>query len=149
MILLKYSLFRFIDVFEAFASYLICFASNLIFIYVQTLNLEGSYILKSFLKSIIDYQLIINIFLTFIIIVFHYQFLNRKKTEISCRILVGDTMVNIIIRYILNSLAILVFSFLLSLLLNFYLELNVTSNLYLVFIFIIYILISAGKVEKE
>ncbi|RSL35393.1 hypothetical protein D7Z54_02180 [Salibacterium salarium] len=146
---MKYSLFRFIDVFEAFAIYLICFASNLIFIYVQTLNLEGSYILKSFLKSIIDYQLIINIFLTFIIIVFHYQFLNRKKTEISCRILVGDTMVNIIIRYILNSLAILVFSFLLSLSLNFYLELNVTSNLYLVFIFIIYILISAGQVEKE
>jgi hypothetical protein len=58
-------------------------------------------------------------------------------------------MVNIIFRYILNSLAILVFSFLLSLLLNFYLKLNVTSNLYLVFIFIIYILISAGKVEKE
>ncbi len=146
---MKYSLFRFIDVFEAIASYLICFASNLIFIYVQTLNLEGSSILKSFLKSIIDYQLIINVFLTSIIIVFHYQFLNRRKTEIFCRILVGDTMVNIIIRYILNSLAILVFSFLLSLSLNFYLELNVTSNLYLVFIFIIYILISAGQVKKE
>lgn len=146
---MKYSLFRFIDVFEAFAIYLICFASNLIFIYVQTLNLEGSFILKSFLKSITDYQVIINIFLTFIIIVFHYQFLNRRKTEIFCRILVGDTMVNIIIRYILNSLGILMFSFLLSLSLNFYLELNVTSNLYLVFIFIIYILISAGQVKKE
>jgi hypothetical protein len=146
---LRYSLFRYIDVFEVFVSYLICFSSNLIFIYVQTLNLKGSYILMSFLKSIIDYRLIINILLTFIIIVFHYQFLNRRKTEISCRILVGDTMVNIIFRYILNSLAILVFSFLLSLLLNFYLKLNVTSNLYLVFIFIIYILISAGKVEKE
>ncbi|MBM7602605.1 hypothetical protein JOC75_000575 [Metabacillus crassostreae] len=146
---MKYSLFRFIDVFEAFAIYLICFASNLIFTYVQTLNLEGSFILKSFVESIIDYQLIINILLTFIIIVFHYQFLNRRKTEISCRILVGDTMVNIIILYILNSLAILVFSFLLSLSLNFYLELNVTSNLYLVFIFIIYILISAGQVKKE
>lgn len=146
---MKYSLFRFIDVFEAIASYLICFATNLIFIYVQTLNLEGFSILKSFLESIIDYQLIINIFLTSIIIVFHYQFLNRRKTEIFCRILVGDTMVNIIIRYILNSLAILMFSFLLSLSLNFYLELNVTSNLYLVFIFIIYILISAGRVKKE
>ena len=146
---MKYSLFRFIDVFEAFAIYLICFASNLIFIYVQTLNLEGSFILKSFLKSITDYQVIINIFLTFIIILFHYQFLNRRKTEIFCRILVGDTMVNIIIRYILNSLGILMFSFLLSLSLNFYLELNVTSNLYLVFIFIIYILISAGQVKKE
>ncbi|ENH97745.1 hypothetical protein J416_04276 [Gracilibacillus halophilus YIM-C55.5] len=147
---MKYSLFRFIDVFEAFAIYLICFASNLIFIYVQTLNLEEvSYILESFIKSIIDYQVTINFFLTFIIIVFHYQFLNRKKTEISCRILVGDTMVHIIIRYILHSLAILVFSFLLSLSLNFYLELKVTSNLYLVVIFIIYILISAGQVKRE
>lgn len=149
MILLKYSLFRFIDVIEAFAIYLMCFSTNLIFIYVQTLDLGDSFILESFLESIIEYQLVINIFLTFIMIVFHYQFLNRKKTEISCRILVGDTMVNVVIRYILNSLTILVFSFLLSLLLNFYLELNVTSNLYLVFIFIIYILISAAKVEKE
>lgn len=145
---MKHSLFRFIDVFEATAIYLICFASNLIFIYVQTLNLEGSFILKSFIESITDYQVIINISLTFIIIVFHYQFLNRKKTEISWRILVGDTMANTKIRYILNSLAILVFSFVLSLSLNFYLELNVTSNLYLVFIFILYILISAGQVKK-
>ncbi len=146
---MKYSLFRFIDVIQAFAIYLMCFSTNLIFIYVQTLDLGDSFILESFLESIIEYQLVINIFLTFIMIVFHYQFLNRKKTEISCRILVGDTMVNVVIRYILNSLTILVFSFLLSLLLNFYLELNVTSNLYLVFIFIIYILISAAKVEKE
>ncbi|MDQ0185479.1 hypothetical protein J2S16_002047 [Cytobacillus kochii] len=146
---MKYSLFRFIDVIEAFAIYLMCFSTNLIFTYVKTLDLGDSYILRTFLESIIEYQLLINIFLTFVMIVFHYQFLNRKKTEISCRILVGDTMVNVVIRYILNSLAILVFSFLLSLLLNFYLELNITSNLYLVFIFIIYILISAGKVEKE
>lgn len=146
---MKYSLFRFIDVFEAFAIYLICFTSNLIFIYVQTLNLEDSSILKSFFKSITDYQLIISILLTIIIIVFHYQFLNRRKTEISCRILVGDSMVNIVIRYIWNSLAILVLSFLLSLSLNFYLELNVASNLYLVIIFVIYILIFAGQVKRE
>lgn len=146
---MKYSLFRFIDVFEAFAIYLMCFASNLIIIYVQTLNLEGSSILKSFLESIIEYQLIINIFLAFIIIVFHYQFLNRRKTEISCRILVGDRMVNIIIRYIMNSLSILLFSFLLSLSLNFFFELNITSNLYLVLIFFIYILISVGQVQRK
>ena len=41
---MKYSLFSFIDAFEATAIYLSCFASNLIFIYVQTLNLEGSYL---------------------------------------------------------------------------------------------------------
>jgi len=146
---MRYSLFRFKDVFEAIAIYLICFASNLLFIYVQTVNLEASFILESFIESITEYQLIINILLTFMIIVFHYQFLNRRKTEISCRILVGDTMVKIIIRYILNSLAILVFSFLLSLSLNFYLEVNMTSNFYLVYIFIIYILSSACLVKKE
>ncbi|MDG5471279.1 hypothetical protein P6709_05930 [Jeotgalibacillus sp. ET6] len=146
---MKYSLYRFIDVFEASAIYLICFASNLLFIYVQTLTLEVPFVLETFIKSIIDYQLMINILLTFLIIVFHYQFLNRKKTEISCRILVGDTMANIIIRYVLNSLAIVGFSFLLSLLLNLYLELNAASNLYLVFIFILYIVMSAGQVKKE
>lgn len=145
---MKYSLFRFFDVFEALFIYLMCFVSNLIFIYVQSLDLQISSILVSFIKSILDYQFLINILLTFLIIVFHYQFINRKKIEISCRILVGDTRVNIIIRYILNSLTILLFSFLLSLSLNFYLDLNVTSNLYLVVIFIIYILISAGQVQK-
>lgn len=146
---MKYSLFRLIDVLEAFAIYLFCFASNLILIYVHTFKLEGSSVLESYLESITDYQLMISIFLTFIVIVFHYQFLNRRKTEISCRILVGDTMVNIIIRYILNSLSILVISFLLSLSLNFYLGLNLSSNLYLVFIFIVYILLSASQVKKE
>jgi hypothetical protein len=145
---MKYSLFRVMDVFEAFAIYLICFASNLILIYVHNLNLEASSILESFLDSITDYQLVISILLTFIIIVFHYQFLNRRKKEIFCRILVGDTIEKIKIRYILNSLAILAFSFLLSLSLNFYLGLNVTSNLYLVFIFIGYILFSAGQVKN-
>lgn len=146
---MKHSLFRVIDVFEAFAIYLICFFLNLILVYVHNLNLEVSSVLESFLESITDYQFIISIFLTFIIIVFHYQFLNRRKTEIFCRILVGDTMANIIIRYILNSLTILVFSFLISLTLNFYLGLNVTVNLYLVFIFIIHILFSASRVRTE
>lgn len=146
---MKYSLFRFIDFFEAFSIYLFCFVVNLIFAYVQTVDLGDSFILMSFIESIVDYQFIISILLTFIMMVFHYQFLNRRKTEIACRILVGDTKEKIIIRYILNSLAILIFSFLLSLLLNFYLNLNVTSNLYLVMLFIVYILISAGQVKRE
>ncbi len=146
---MKYSLFRFNDVFEASAIYLFCFVSNLILMYVQTVDLEGSFILMSFIESIVDYQLIISILLTFIMMIFHYQFLNRRKTEISCRILVGDTKQKVIRRYMLNSLAILGFSFLLSLSLNFYLDLNVTSNLYLVLLFIVYILISAGQVKRE
>lgn len=146
---MKFSLFRFLDVFESFSIYLFCFASNLTFSYVETLNSEHSPIVQSFIKTILDNQLIINIFLSFIVLLFHYQFLNRRKTEISCRILVGDTKLTLIIRYILNSLTILGISFLMSLSLNFYLELSVISNLYLVGIFTGYILISAGQVKKQ
>ncbi len=141
------SLFRFVDTLELCIAYLICFSSNLLFDYVKTLNLD-SYILKAFLKNIMDYQTIINFLLTSIVIVFHYQMLHRKKTEIYCRILVGDTLLNITIRYILNCLTILGLIYILSIVINVYLNYNLTSNLYLVYIFSTYILISASQVRK-
>ncbi|TCI21660.1 hypothetical protein EVJ33_08610 [Exiguobacterium sp. SL-10] len=146
---MKYSLFRFSDVLEAFGIYLMCFTSNLLLVYVQISNVEVASLLEGFIESIVDYRLIISISLTFTMIVFHYQFLNRKKTEISCRILVGDTREGIITRYMLNSLTILMFSFVASLLLGLYLNVIGTSNLYLVFIFILYILVSAGQVTNK
>lgn len=146
---MKYSLFRFIDICEITIIYLICFTSNSIFVYVENLDLESSSILKSFVESIINYKFIINILLTFMIVVFHYQFLNRRKTEILCRLLVGDTLKRIKIRYIYNNIIILIFSFLISLLLNFYINQDPTSNIYLVTIFITYILFSIGQVKKE
>lgn len=146
---MRYSLFRLRDIIEVCVIYLICFTSNSIFTFVNSLNLGNSSILNSFLKNIIDYQVIINIFLTFIVIVFHYQFVNKKRIEIYCRILVGDNLIKITLRYIKNSFYILIFSFLLSLILNYILELDIDTNLYLFFIFIIYILLSAGQVLKK
>ncbi|EOD00052.1 hypothetical protein L21TH_1902 [Caldisalinibacter kiritimatiensis] len=119
----------------------------MLFDYVETLNLD-SYILKAFLKNITDHQTIIIFLLTFIVIVFHYQMLHRKKTEIYCRILVGDTLLNITIRYILNCLTILGLIYILSIVINVYLNCNLASNLYLVYIFSTYILISASQVRK-
>ncbi len=146
---MRYSLFRLRDIIEVCVIYLICFTSNSIFTFVNSLNLGNSSILNSFLKNIIDYQVIINIFLTFIVVVFHYQFVNKKRIEIYCRILVGDNLIKITLRYIKNSFYILIFSFLLSLILNYILELDIDTNLYLFFIFIIYILLSAGQVLKK
>lgn len=146
---MRYSLFRLRDIIEVCVIYLICFTSNSIFTFVNSLNLGNSSILNSFLKNIIDYQIIINIFLTFIVVVFHYQFVNKKRIEIYCRILVGDNLIKITLRYIKHSFYILIFSFLLSLILNYILELDIDTNLYLFFIFIIYILLSAGQVLKK
>jgi len=100
------------------------------------------------MENFMDHQTLIIFLFTFIVVVFHYQMLHRKKTEIYCRILVGDTILNITILYTLECLMILGFVYLLSIVISIYLNFNLTSNLYLVFIFVIYILISAIQVRK-
>ena len=144
---MKKSLFRISDVLELCTAYMFCFFLNLLFNYVKIMDLD-SYILKAFLKNFTDYQEIIVLIFTVVVIVFHYQMLHRKKTEIFCKMLVGDTIFNITIRYALNCLMILIFVCFLSTLANVYLKFNLTSNFYLTFIFIIYILISAREVRK-
>lgn len=141
------SLFRFVDRLELCITYLFCFSLNLLFDYVKTLSLD-SYILKAFLENFMDYQILINLLFTFIVVTFHYQMLQRKKTEIYCRILVGDIISKITILYTLDCLMILGFVYLLSIVINIYLNFSLTSNLYLVCIFIIYILISTSQVGK-
>ena len=144
---MKKSLFRISDVIELCTAYMFCFFLNLLFNYVKIMDLD-SYILKAFLKNFTDYQEIIVLIFTVVVIVFHYQMLHRKKAEIFCKMLVGDTIFNITIRYSLNCLMILIFVCFLSTLANVYLKFNLTSNFYLTFIFIIYILISAREVQK-
>ena len=144
---MKKSLFRISDVLELCTAYMLCFFLNLLFDYVKIMDLD-SYILKAFLKNFTDYQEIIVLIFTVVVIVFHYQMLHRKKAEIFCKMLVGDTIFNITIRYALNCLMILIFVCFLSTLANVYLKFNLTSNFYLSFIFIIYILISTREVRK-
>lgn len=144
---MKKSLFRIPDVLELCSAYIFCFFLNTLFDYIKTLDLE-SYILKEFLNKFTNYQQLIVLLFTFIVIVFHYQMLHRKKTEIFCKKLVGDTIFNITIRYILDCLMILIFIYLLSALVNVYFNFNLINNLYLVGIFVVYIIISAREVQK-
>ena len=137
---MKKSLFRLTDMLELSIVYIVCFSLNLLLDYAKSLDLDA-YILKAFLKNFIDYQPLIVSLFTFIVIVFHYQMLERKKTEIFCRILVGGTVFSITIRYVLDCLAVLIFVYLFSALVN-------LDNFYLVLIFVTYILISARQVRK-
>ncbi len=141
------SLFRVTDILELCIIYMFMFFLNVLFDYVKTIDID-SYILKAFLKNFMDYQTLIIFLFTLIVLVFHYQMLHRKKTEIYCRILVGDTIFNIAIRYLIDCLMILGVVYLLFTFLNCYLKLKITSNLYLVLIFIIYILISESQVWR-
>lgn len=75
---MRFSLFRLTDIIENFIIYLICFTSISIFKFLSSLNFGNSPILRSFFKNIIDYELIICTFLSFIIVIFHYQFIKKK-----------------------------------------------------------------------
>lgn len=144
---MKKSLFRLTDMLELSIAYIFCFSLNLLLDYAKTLDLEA-YILKAFLKNFIDYQPLIVFLFTFIVIVFHYQMLERKEAEIFCRILVGSTVFSIAIRYVLDCLTVLIFVYLLSTLVNLHFGFNLADNFYLVLIFVTYILISARRVRK-
>lgn len=144
---MKKSLFRLTDMLELSVAYIFCFSLNLLLDYAKTLDLDA-YILKAFLKNFIDYQPLIVLLFTFIVIVFHYQMLERKKAEIFCRILVGGTVFSITIRYVLDCLTVLIFVYLLSALVNLHFGFNLADNFYLVPIFVTYILISARQVRK-
>ncbi len=144
---MKKSLFRLTDMFELSIAYIFCFSLNLLLDFAKTLGLDA-YILKAFLKNFIDYQPLIVSLFTFIVIVFHYQMLERKKAEIFCRILVGGTVFSITIRYVLDCLTVLIFVYLLSALVNLHFGFNLADNFYLVLIFVTYILISARRVRK-
>lgn len=144
---IKKSLFRLTDMLELSIAYIFCFSLNLLLDYARALDLDA-YILKAFLKNFIDYQPLIVLLFTFIVIVFHYQMLERKKTEIFCRILVGGTVFSITIRYVLDCLTVLIFVYLLSALVNLHFGFNLANNFYLVPIFVTYILISARRVRK-
>lgn len=144
---MKKSLFRLTDMLELSIAYIFCFSLNLLLDYAKTLDLDA-YILKAFLKNFIDYQPLIVSLFTFIVIVFHYQMLERKKAEIFCRILVGGTVSSITIRYVLDCLTVLIFVYLLSALVNLHFGFNLADNFYLVLIFVTYILISARRVRK-
>ena len=144
---MKKSLFRLTEILELSIVYIFCFSLNLLLDYAKTLDLD-SYILKAFLKNFIDYQPLIVSLFTFLVIVFHYQMLERKKTEIFCRILVGGTVFRITIRYVLDCLTVLIFVYLLSALVNLHFGFNLADKFYLILIFVTYILISARRVQK-
>ncbi len=143
---MKKSLFRLADAIELSAAYLICFSSNVVLNYAKAAHID-SYILQTFVKSIVDYKTIITLLLTFIAIVFHYQMLSRKKTEIFCRILVGDTILGLRIRYVLNCCTILFLTYLISILVSACLHTGLSGSLCLACIFVVYIIISAGQVR--
>lgn len=144
---MKKSIFRSIDRFELLGCYVLCFCINTMFYYSKTISLE-SHLLQNFLKQLYDYQALIILLLSLTVVVFHYQMVIRKKVEVHCRVVVGDTIRAIVFRYIIDGLIILCAGFVLSGVLNAIIGISIANNCYLLCVFVGYILISSWRVRQ-
>lgn len=77
-------------------------------------------------------------------LVFHYHLLASSGTEIRCRVLVGDRLTLIRLRYIIECLALLGICCALSIALHLLLGFEIADNLYLLAALSAYILASAS-----
>lgn len=77
-------------------------------------------------------------------LVFHYHLLASSGTEIRCRVLVGDRLTLIRLRYIIECLALLGICCALSIALHLLLDFEIVDNLCLFAVLSMYILASAG-----
>lgn len=144
----KKSIFSNIDRIELCILYLFCFLSSIALELGVNFKTD-SFILYTFIKSFTDYKILITLLLTTIILVFHYQILGRKKKEIYCRCLVGDTLCKLTMRYIFECVTILIITFFITLLIRYSYHLILYTDFYLVIIFILYILLSTGWVNTH
>lgn len=115
--------------------------------YSKSISTE-SYLLQSFLKQLYDCQVLIMSLLSLTAAVFHYQMVSRKKVEVHCRVVVGDTIRVIVFRYVIDGLIMLCVGFAVSGVLNAITDINIADNLYLLFVFVGYMLISAWRVRQ-
>lgn len=140
------SIMRAKDRVELLISYLLCFSLITLSLYSQTIEIK-QHILREYIKSFTDHYVLLSLVATLIVIIFHYQMVSKAKTEIQCRILVGDILSRIKIRYVAECLGILAVAYLIHTYLAYFLGLKIGTGLYLISVFGVYILIS-GRLVK-
>lgn len=86
--------------------YFLCFSLLTLLLYVQK-RAYDSYVLMRYTKFLIEHSFIIGVVFSLVVMMFHYRILTKAKTEIKCRILVGDRTTMLRLRYGLVSLSLL------------------------------------------
>lgn len=149
---MKKSLFRPIDFFQMLAA----IVSLLVVEYLFSLNLNSiesnfNIILSIFVQLREKKYVIIISFSTIVLIIFN-KIYSRSKKEIIIRVIVGDSLCNIIIRFILTNLLIILVSNLIVIFTLSYFLLpliaNVFSNSFLIIYTIIFSYLIGRKVSK-
>ena len=144
---MKKSLFRNIDRFELIFCYVLCFAFSIAFDYSRRINIGSDY-LRSFLEQFYEHQGAITMLFSLVIVVFHCRMIQSRKTEVRCRILVGDTIRAVTARYFCECLVMSGGAFAAALITALAVRTSVLHIVCLFGIMVLYILISSGMVRR-
>ena len=136
------TLFRIQEIFHFFVVYMICYLINITLLKLNIVLVNDLEYLRDFVILFIAIRVPIAIILSFVIVLLHYQFLTRKKTEFFSRFIVGDTMQNIRKRFLYCHSILLLTSTVISFTISLVIGINILESLYLFLLFSVYILIS-------
>ncbi len=122
--------------------YAACFLLAGFLSYVER-SASDSYVLMRYLKFVVEHQNAFVLGASTMAVVYHYQGILKADTEIRCRILVGDRLPLIRLRYAVACLTILVFCLLLALAIQTVAKLEVANSLHLFAAFVAYIALAS------
>ncbi|AOZ72074.1 hypothetical protein BK816_01155 [Boudabousia tangfeifanii] len=119
-----------------------CFLLTGVLLFVERES-NRSYVMMRFLRFLIDYQVAIILAFSVVVMIFHYQQVNESKDEVKCRIIVGDRLWLIRLRYAFACSAVLAICFMLSCSLFYLFSYSLKNCFYLLPVLVGYILLSA------
>ena len=128
--------------FELACLYFVCFFFAGSLLYLQRLA-ENDYFLKDHLAPVLGNQTKILLCFSVIVVMFHYQFVVNSKADVRCRIMVGDLLRRIRIRYIAQCVAVLACCFACAVAIHAALGFQTTHCMQLAVVLIAYILTSS------
>ncbi len=122
--------------------YLGCFLLAGFFVYLKH-QADDSDVLMSYIKFMIEKRRAFVLGFSAFVLVFLYQLVTKARTEVRCRVLVGDTFRQIKLRYLVECLILLGISFLLSTVVHLLLGFEIVDSFYVLLALAAYVLLSA------
>lgn len=142
----KKSIFRPKDYFELGILNFLCFLLLILMVYVEKYSADSD-VLMRYTKFLVEHSLLIGIAFSLAVAGFHYKLISKAKSEIKCRILVGDRVFMLKMRYVFMSLFMMTFPLFFSCIISITLGYSYSNILYLAPVLIFYPIIGALMVR--
>lgn len=133
---------------ELFLLYFSLFSFLILLLFIERTSADSDVLMRYF-RYVIEYRTIFILTLSTIALLFHYRFLTIARVEVNCRVLVGDTVRDIKIRYFIELFSILILCFILSTIFSLAFSFPLLENIYLFIILSAYIILSSYLLRKK